>query len=299
MNRNEIYSTITQRILLELERGTVPWKKPWKSSGGRPVSLRSRKPYRGINVLILMLEGRSDPRWGTYKAIAEAGGQVRRGEKGTSVILWKPAQSKERPNENGELERSGYLLLRSYTVFNATQADGLPELPVEEAREFSPVEAAERLVEGYVWAAGADTSGPAVRYGFDHAAYRLISDAIEMPEAERFDDDEAFYSTLFHEMVHSTGAEKRLRRIEPALFGTDPYSREELVAEIGASFLAGMAGLESAGGEQTAAYLANWMQRLSDDPGLIVTAAAQAQKAVDLIAGTFAEDQQSAMEALA
>jgi antirestriction protein ArdC len=112
-----------------------------------------------------------------------------------------------------------------------------------------------------------------------------------MPEQKQFDSDEAYYTTLFHELVHSTGSEKRLKRLEPALFGSDPYAREELVAEVGASFLSGIAGFESAGGDQSAAYLAGWLERIKNDPKLVVQAAAQAQKAADLILNITFQDE--------
>jgi antirestriction protein ArdC len=288
MDRSSIYEGVTSRIVAALEAGTVPWRKPWRSAGGVPVSIRSGKPYRGVNVLILMLKARADPRWGTYKAIAEAGGQVRRGEKSTSVILWKPVKKK---GEIPEGESAGYMLLRQYSVFNAGQADGLPELPVEEERQFTPIEEAELLFRGYVSDISNDNPGPPVRYGFDRAAYSPTQDVIVLPDPKQFDADESFYVTLFHELVHSTGHEGRLGRIESALFGTDPYAKEELVAEIGASFLAGMAEFETAGGEQSVAYIGGWLEKLKHDPKLIVQAAAQAQKAVDLIAGATFDEQ--------
>ena len=280
MNKRDVYQEVTDRIVAALEAGTVPWRKPWRIAGGVPISIRSGKPYRGINVLILGLEGYDDPRWGTYKAIGEAGGQVRKGEKATSIILWKPVQK----GEGDEEQR--YMLLRSYSVFNAAQADGLPELPVEEGRVFTPIEEAEHLVSGYISDISNDNPGPPVRYGFDAASYSLIADVVSLPDPKQFEGDEAYYCTLFHELIHSTGHKKRLARIEPALFGSDPYAKEELVAEIGASFLSGVAGFEEAGGQQSAAYIANWMQRIKDQPKLVVQAAAQAQKAADLILGT-------------
>lgn len=296
--RTDVYAGVTARIMAALEAGTVPWKKPWKVAGGFPVSLSTGKPYRGVNVLILGLAGYDDPRWGTYNRIKEAGGQVRKGEKSTEVILWKTARTREQMNENGEMERGTYRLLTSFSVFNAKQADGLPDLPVEEERQFSPIEKAEALVDGYVSAVDNDNPGPPVSYGHNVAAYSLSRDLVLLPDPKQFDADEPYYVTLFHELVHSTGHEKRLKRIEPALFGTDPYAKEELVAEVGASFLAGMAEFESAGGEQSAAYIAGWLEKLSDQPKLMVQAAAQAQRAVDMILGTTFEEDEPAPEAV-
>jgi antirestriction protein ArdC len=257
VNRRDVYMSVSERILTALEAGELaPWQRPWKLSGGYPISLRSGKHYRGINVLLLMMEGYDDPRWGTYKAISEAGGQVRKGERATRIVLWKPVLKHDK--EGGE--DSKYMLLRDYAVFNAKQADGLPELPTQVEREFTPIEEADRIVRGYAWdpehpsearrisiPGKPSTLGPPVRHGFDQAAYNLTRDEVMMPEPKQFFTDEGYYATLFHELVHSTGHEKRLKRIEPALFGTDPYAREELVAEIGSSFLQGMAGFESAG----------------------------------------------------
>lgn len=282
----DIYFEVTSRIMAALEAGTVPWHKPWKESGGFPVNIRTGKRYRGINILLLTLQGFADPRWGTYKAIGEAGGQVRKGEKGTHIILWKPVQKKETAEGEGE----SYLLLRDYVVFNALQADGIEPLQ-EEVREFTPIEEAERLVSGYAWSEGLDNPGPPVFYGYDHAAYLPTRDHLHMPSPEMFVSDEAFYGTLFHELVHSTGHESRLKRIEPALFGTDPYAREELVAEMGASFLSGIAGFDETLGEQSAAYIAGWLKALENDRKLVVQAAAQAQKAVDLIVGRQPEEE--------
>ena len=318
--KRDVYQEVTDRIVAALEAGTVPWHKPWRTAGGVPISIRSGKPYRGINVLILGLEGYDDCRWGTFKAMREAAiaearhqgreivmapskrgdreeayevvdgertwfrGGVQKGEKATSIILWKPVQK----GEGDEEQR--YMLLRSYSVFNGKQADGLPELPVEEERVFTPIEEAEHLVEGYISDISNDNPGPPVRYGFDAASYSLIADVVSLPDPKQFEGDEAYYCTLFHELIHSTGHKKRLARIEPALFGSDPYAKEELVAEIGASFLSGVAGFEEAGGQQSAAYIANWMQRIKDSPKLVVQAAAQAQKAADLILGTTFDD---------
>lgn len=269
----DIYQEVTDRIISKLESGTVPWKKPWDSTSSTPVSITTGRPYRGINVLLLGLEGRTDTRWGTFGAIKNAGGHVRKGEKGTRIVLWKPVTKK---SENEE-EDSSYVFLRDFVVFNVDQVDGIDPLEIAESN-FTPIERAENIANSY-----ASGLGPRVRTGGSLAAYSPQKDVVMMPAPESFLDSESYYQTLFHELVHSTGHEKRLKRIEPALFGTDPYAKEELVAEIGASFLTGICQLSSSADDQSTAYINGWLKRLKGDKRLIVGSAAQAQKAVDLI----------------
>jgi antirestriction protein ArdC len=285
VTKTDVYQEVTDRIVAQLEAGVIPWQKPWNSASGLPVSLSTGKPYRGVNVLLLGLAPYADPRWGTYRAILNAGGQVRKGQKGTQIILWKPV-ARETKNEAGEAEESRYMLLRQYTVFNAEQADGLPELPTIGTREHTADEECEAIVKGY-------KMGPAIHHGGDRACYSPSADNVRMPAPEDFDTSADYYQTLFHELIHSTGHESRLDRLEPALFGTDPYAKEELVAELGASMLAGLAGLETAAGENSAAYVGAWIQRLKDDRKLIITAAAQAQKGADHILGTTFDDKEA------
>ncbi len=290
MTKQDVYSAVTDRIVAALESGVVPWRKPWSTGSGMPVNIRNGRAYRGVNVLLLGLAGYSDPRWGTYKAIRECGGQVRRGEKGTRVILWKPTKSRE--DENGE--RRDYLLLRDYTVFNAEQCDGIEPL-THEQREHTPDAWSEQVVSSYC-----GNGGPGLFHGYSGAWYEPARDIVKMPDAGTFVSGASYYSVLFHELTHSTGHESRLKRIEPALFGSDPYAREELVAEIGAAMLAGLAGFVDETTDMSAAYIAGWLERLKDDRKLIVNAAAQAQKAVDLIVGeTFAETSDELQEVAA
>jgi antirestriction protein ArdC len=290
MTKNDVYQEVTDRIIAALEAGTVPWRKPWRTvNHGGPYSIRGGKPYRGINIFLLGLAGYSDPRWGTYKAIAEAGGQVRKGEKGTRVILWKPV-----PKKTGEVERDGYMLLRQYTVFNAEQADGLPPLDDSPVPEFEANERAAALADGYL-----SHGGPGLMHGYSGAYYTPATDIVRMPAHEDFAYRDAYYRTLFHELAHSTGHESRLDRLEPALFGTDPYAREELVAEMTAAMLGGLAGLEQGDTDDSAAYIASWLKKLRDDRRLVIQAAAQAQKAADLIAGTTFEVEQENPQAVA
>ncbi len=276
MSRTDVYETVTERIVAAIETGVVPWRRPWV--GGGPISLRSGRPYRGVNIFLLGMTEYGDPRWGTYKAIKEAGGQVRQGERSTSVILWKPVAKKETAEGAGDR----YMLLRQYAVFNAEQADGLPEY--QTAFEHEPIERAQMIVDGY-------EAGPGILYGGGEASYEPPKDLVRCPELGQFLKVEGFYSTLYHELIHSTGHEKRLARIEPALFGTDPYAREELVAEMGAAMLCGLAGIDNQ--DQSAAYVSGWLKPLQNDRKFVVQAAAQAQKAVDLILGTTFEEQPS------
>jgi antirestriction protein ArdC len=280
MTKDDVYANVTERVIQALEEGTVPWRKPW-SAAGVPVNVRTGRPYRGVNVLLLGLTEHSDPRWGTYKAMRECGGQVRKGEKATAIVLWKPVTRKGE-NENGELSEHGYLLARCYNVFNAEQCDGLPELELSDQSEYVVNDRAEEVINGY-------KSGPALLHGGDRACYSPAKDLVRMPEPESFSSSPEYYQTLFHELIHSTGHESRLARLEPALFGSDPYAKEELIAELGASMLAGLIGLETSAGENSAAYIANWLEALRNDRKLIISAAAAAQKASDRIVGdTFA-----------
>jgi antirestriction protein ArdC len=271
MSRIDVYESVTDRIVASLESGVVPWRTPWV--GGGPVSIRSGKPYRGVNIFLLGLSPYGDPRWGTFKAIKEAGGHVRKGEKSTHVILWKPVSRQK--EENGQALDSSYMLLRTYSVFNAEQADGLPEYKTE--FEHEPIERAQMLVDGY-------EGGPGILFGGGEASYEPFKDLVRCPEMNQFRSVEGYYSTLYHELIHSTGHEKRLKRIERALFGTSPYAKEELVAEMGAAMLCGLAGIDNQ--DQSAAYVDGWLSALRNDRKLVVQAAAQAQKAADLILGT-------------
>lgn len=273
MTRADVYQSVTDRVLAALEAGTVPWRKPWR--GGGPQNMNGR-PYRGVNVFLLSLMPYADPRWGTFKAMKAAGGSVRKGEKATHVILWKPVHRGE-----GEEQETAYMLLRQYPVFNAEQCDDLPELPDE--REHVPLEAAEAIVNGYI--------GPTISGG-QLAAYSETLDLVVMPRAESFLSAEGYYSTFFHELVHSTGHKDRLNRLESGGYGTGPYAKEELVAEMGAAMLCGVAGIENL--DQSASYIDGWLDALKRDGKLVVQAAAQAQKGADLIFGTTFEDSQSA-----
>jgi len=235
--------------------------------------------YRGINVWMLLGSGFSSPYWLTYRQAQTVGGHVRMGEKGLPVVYWK---FRTRDVEDGEevIEKPS-VLCRQYTVFNIEQCEGLrqPAQTSDDKSQVQPIEFCERVLSGWL-------EKPTIRHGGDYASYNKVLDLVRMPERESFESAEEFYSTLFHELVHSTGHSTRLNRSTLTDFerwGDETYSREELCAEMGAAFLAGYCGIENRTIRNSAAYLANWLDVLRHDSRMIVIAGTQAQKATDLI----------------
>lgn len=289
--QDTIYELVTERVIAKLEAGTAPWQKPWTAAaGGVPVSLSSRKPYRGINVFLLAIAaadgGYRSNWWGSHKQIQKLGGHVREGEKSTIVVFWKRLPIEERDPETGNKVKKVIPLLRYYRVWNAEQCDGLPEkyqAPAEVSGTFAEHKDAERIIKEYLGREGA----PSLRYGGDRAFYLDSANLIQLPAREDFHSEEEFYSTAFHEATHSTGAPQRLNRkgiAEFDHFGSEKYAKEELVAEMGSAILQAVTGIEVTF-DNSANYIANWLQRLRDDKKLVVQAAAQAQRAVDYILG--------------
>ena len=283
MSKTDAYEVVTQKVIDALEQGHIPWSKPWRSvSGEVPTSLQTGKPYRGINVWTLSVEsvlrGYRSPYWVTFKQAKERGATVRKSEKGTQVVLWKPVRKSI--EEDGERQERSYLILKYFTVFNAEQCDGLDLPEPEPLPERNPIEGGEQIVREFVGC-------PTIRHGGNSAHYSPALDYVQMPERGQFADSELYYHTLFHELSHSTGHESRLNRdslIQPKPYGSEDYSKEELVAEMAAAFLSGEAGIEVEV-EHTAGYIQSWLKVLSDDRKLLVSAAAQAQKASDHILG--------------
>jgi antirestriction protein ArdC len=288
-----VYDVITARIVEQLERGTVPWRKPWGGQGSEPTSLATRKPYRGGNAFVLACSPYASPYWLTYRQAQALGGHVRKGERGWPVVFWKffDDEPTDEGTDDGRQGRGRAPLLRYFTVFNVGQCDGLPadKLPAVDAepvRTTAPIAACEAVLDGL------PSNRPDIRHGHNGAFYRPSEDWIGMPDAGRFTSDTGYYATLFHELTHATGHASRLARpgiVDPSRFGSDSYSREELVAEMGAAFLCGHCGIDTAPlVESHAAYVASWLGRLRADSRLVVIAAAQAQKAADWILGRAA-----------
>ena len=273
--RDTVFQIVTDRILAALEAGTVPWKKTWKGDADAPANFISRKPYRGINAFILAVAGFESNYWLTYRQAAGLGGNVKRGENGFPVVFWKFLDGKEL-DAKGNPKRIP--LLRYYTVFNLAQTEGIA-IPARAAGvAFNPIEAAEAIVAGM-------PQKPEIRHGQGRAFYRPSEDFVGMPSRESFSAPEAYYSTLFHELAHSTGHVSRLNRegiSKLEMFGSDSYGREELIAEMSAAFVGNSIGLESTF-ENSAAYLAGWIKTLREDNRAVVVAAGAASKAAKWI----------------
>ena len=270
------YDVMTNRILALLEQGTVPWHRPWDSIMGMPRNLFSQQSYKGINVWLLTAMGYASPFWATFHQVQAAGGRVRKGARGVPVVFWK-VYDHEDP-ETGEAEKR--FVLRQYTVFNAVQLDGvaIPEITLLEHR-FTPIERCTHLVN-------AMPQRPAIIHGHQRAWYTPATDTLHMPLPACFHRPEAYYATLYHELVHASGHRARLNRktlTDLCLFGDPTYAKEELVAEMGAAYLSGICGIAHTTIANSAAYLQSWMAVLRHDATLLVQVAAQAQRAADYI----------------
>jgi len=293
MAKLDIYQAVTDRILAMLDQGTVPWRHPIKHRGGAgdgfPKNLDSNRAYRGVNVFLLAvtswMKGYESDYWLTYKQAQKRGGQVRRGEKSSLVVFWKQHNVKDK--ETGEDKKVP--VIRHYNVFNAEQCEGIeaPDAIVPDDTEpFEPIDAAERIVTGY-------RNAPVIEHGGGQAFYRPADDKVRIAEPGRFESREAYYATLFHELTHSTGHKSRLDRglgSRLSVFGSADYSKEELVAEMGAAFLAAASAISPPTIEQSAAYIDGWRKKLKGDKKLVVQASGAAQRAADLILGVTFDD---------
>jgi len=277
-----VYEIVTTRILDQLQKGTVPWRKPWSTITAGPRNLITNKPYRGINVFLLGAHRFASPYFLTFKQALDRGGVVKKGERGCPIVFWKWRDNEEDSAAESEHERKPAApVLRYYTVFNVEQCEGVPSPAVETRRPFEPLPECERVVR-------AMPNPPRLEHQGTQAFYRPSTDTVTLPPPERFNSRELYYSTLLHELTHSTGHESRLARkgiTDAVLFGSHEYSHEELVAEMGAAFICGHCGIDAATLTESTSYIAGWLQALQNDTRMVVLAAAQAQKAADLILG--------------
>jgi antirestriction protein ArdC len=282
MTGQDIYTDIADQFIAALDRGVAPWRVT--RGTGFPTNHSTGRSYSGVNVMNLawaqMNGERSTSLWLTYKQAQGLGGQVRKGERGTKVLILKPV-TRKRPKEGQD---SSYMMARSATVFNLDQIDGLDLPELSELPAVEPTAAAEGLVAAYL------ADGPSLVHGGNRAYYVPNADAITLPPRDHFDSPAAYYSTLFHEIGHSTSHDSRLDRDLASLANVHTYAREELVAEFAAAFLRAHAGIvDDVETEQSAAYLRGWASKIREEPKILTWAASQAQKAVDhVLAQQFA-----------
>lgn len=293
----DLFQAVTDRIIAQLEGGQIPWHKPWINVGSNAelaVSYTTGKPYSLLNQMLLGEPGE----YITFKQCTERGGKVKPGEKSRMVVFWKML-SKDKLDESGnpvmgkdgKVRKEMIPLLQYYNVFHIRQCEGIapkhskpdvvrPEIP----EPIQPNDMAEEIIAGYVSRSGVTlTFHPGNR-----AYYQPSTDMVVLPVREQFKESAEFYSTAFHELTHSTGHAKRLNRLDKkASFGSTEYSKEELVAEIGASALVNHTGLETeASFQNNAAYVQSWLKALKNDKRMIVSASGKAEKAVNMILGT-------------
>ena len=277
-----VYEMVTERIISQLQNGIIPWQKPWTGIRSGAYNRISKKPYSLLNQMILDHEGE----YATFKQWQDLGGHVRKGEKSEIVVFWK-IQPVEEEKEDGTKEVKQIPLLRYYNVFHISQVDGVEPLKEEELHDTEPIEKADQVLNDY-WTRENIT---VEHVAGDKAYYSPTFDLIHLPLFEQFTNANEYYSTAFHESVHSTMKEKRCNRAEDrkgklVAFGSSEYSKEELVAEIGSANLMNILGIESDKSfRNSTAYIQNWLSVLRNDVKFIVSASSKAEKAVDYILG--------------
>lgn len=299
--RKDPYEAITNKIIEAMKKGVCPWQKPWSGgTGGDYVSHSTGRPYSFLNTILLMLDEKEPGEFITFNQVKAAGGRVKKGAHGTVIYFYKrlhyeidatDEQGNIELDENGQpikLERNP-IYLKGYNVFSLADVEGIDPKHINSdytPSDLQPIDKAEQIVSGYYGQAGA----PALNITLSgRAFYRPSSDSVTMPRLDQFTEAAEYYSTLFHESVHSTGHDSRLNRLttnKAQKFGDENYSREELVAEIGAAFLVNHAGIDCEKAfNNSVAYLQGWIKHLTNHKRDFAIACAQAEKAVRYIMG--------------
>jgi len=286
---NSIYQIITDKIISKLEQGVVPWQKTWKNE--MPKNFVTNIPYKGINTLLLGLQDYQSSYWLSFRQVKDLSGWVKKGKQSTMVVFWKPVVN-HKHQELDDATADVSFLLRYYNVFNLEQVE-LPDEILKKRITTSSTNLklipAETIIQGY-------PKPPAIVHNnfIPNPRYMPKIDRVELQSISNFNTSDDYYASLYHELVHSTGATERLNRkgiTDPIQFGSERYSKEELIAEIGASFLCSMSGVENTIDNQ-ASYIQNWLHALNNDSRMVLIAASQAQKACDFILNVSPTKQQ-------
>ncbi|MFD3002612.1 ArdC family protein [Pontibacter toksunensis] len=301
---NQLAEQVTNEVIAQLEQGKVPWQKPW-TSYGLPRNYSSGRHYEGFNAFYLhyITEERhfTTPYFLTFRQAKELGGHVKKGEKGTPIIYWKIREEKDCENTlekaEEEKEHGRKFVPFIWTVFNIDQIEGvdfaLPE--AVERTELQVIAACQKVVERY------PLPRPHIGHGGTQAYYAPVSDRVQLPELRYFVSPHAYHATLYHELIHSTGHPQRLDRFtdKATRFGDEDYSKEELIAEMGASFLCAFTGIQEAVFENSVAYLQGWVSKFKDDKTMIIYAGTRAFKAASYILDLKADESKAALPAVA
>lgn len=279
MKKISVYEIITNKIIDQLEKGIIPWRMPW-SKNGLARNWKTQRPYRGINAMLL-----APGEYLTFKQVQEAGGKVKKGAKGQTVVFWKFPKDQEEGEAVQVEDQKRAPILRYYNVFRIDDTEGIESKTIGEEWNHDPIQEAERIAASY-------QNGPSISFAPGKAFYRPSADQVSIPSLSDYRQPEEYYSTLFHELAHSTGHHSRLNRtgvVASNGFGSEIYSEEELVAEMAAAMLCGVARIENVTLENSAAYIGSWIRKLKSDPKMIIKAGSAAQKAADWIQGVTHE----------
>jgi antirestriction protein ArdC len=289
VNFRDIYREVTDAVIEQLENGKLVWRCGWNQSG-LPSNVTTGICYRGWNVFWLnfhtITKGYPTSQYLTFKQALELGGNIRKGEKGTRIVYWASIQLKQVGGEQelvddenaGKCQR---MVPKVYTVFNIAQTEGIefPPRLIPQLSATRSISACEELLGGM-------PERPEIKLNGQYPVYYPTMDVVSLPPISAFDSAGEYYSALFHELAHSTGHASRLNRQEitaPAAFGSEPYCREELTAEMTSAFLCALSGIGERTLQNSAAYLQGWLRALKNDKTLLIKAAGQAQKAADFI----------------
>lgn len=280
MAKANVYDMVTNRIIAELEKGQIPWQKPWTGVRDGAYNRITKRPYSLLNQMLLQHTGE----YATFKQWQDLGGHIRKGEKSEIVCFWKILESEETNPETGEKEIKKIPLLRYYNVFHISQVDGVEPLAPEQLNDkVEPIETGDKVINDYITREHIDFSEQAS----NKAYYSPSLDRVVVPMKKQYTHINEYYSTTFHELTHSTGHKNRLNRLQTgaiASFGSEDYSKEELVAEIGSATLMSIAGIETPKTfRNSTAYIQNWLQVLRNDNKFIVSVSSKAEKAVNYI----------------
>ncbi|MES2155271.1 MAG: zincin-like metallopeptidase domain-containing protein [bacterium] len=284
--RQAVYAKVTDAIMGKLREGVAPWHKPW-SDADRPRNFATGRAYSGINAFALGLFGPT-PYWLTFNQARLMDCQVRQGAKGVPILFYgtQTRQRLVKGNNGAAVEDHEVGFVRYFHVFNAVDVDGIDAARLGQSPSpFEPIEVAQGLLS-------AVQPTPEIRHGGDVAAFNPARDVLRMPRPEDFARSVDYYAILFHELTHWTGHQSRLDREslrDAKSFGDESYSREELVAQMGAGFLCALTGIQNDTIEQSASYLDNWLKQLQNDRGLLISAASQAQRATDYLTRSWTQ----------